>query len=92
MGKIKNITVFSTTTCAYCPMVKRWLQHKGYDYEEVILDHDSSRQQEMIQKSGQFGVPVIDINGEDSWNGLELALQENFAAPARHPVYADFCR
>lgn len=65
MGNIKNITVFSTTTCAYCPMVKKWLQHKGYDYEEVMLDHDSSRQQEMIQKSGQMAVPVTIIEKDD---------------------------
>lgn len=65
MRDIKNITVFSTTTCAYCPMVKEWLKQKGYEYEEVILDKDPTRTDEMIQKSGQMAVPVTVIAKDD---------------------------
>lgn len=62
---IKNITVFSTSTCAYCPMVKKWLGQKGFNYNEVMLDDDPSRQQEMIEKSGQMAVPVTIIEKDD---------------------------
>lgn len=65
MSDIKNITVFSTSTCAYCPMVKKWLNIKGYQYDEVNLDQDATRQQEMIQKSGQMAVPVTIIEKDD---------------------------
>ena len=62
---IKNITIYSTTTCAYCPMVKQWLKVKGYDYDEVMLDNTPDRINEMIQKSGQMAVPVTIIEKED---------------------------
>ena len=65
MTSIKNITVFSTSTCAYCPMVKQWLKQKGYNYNEVMLDRDPSRQQEMMQKSGQMAVPVTLVEKAD---------------------------
>ncbi len=68
---MKKITVFSTTTCAYCPMVKEWLKNKGLDYEEVILDKDPTRQQEVMQKSGSLSVPVTIIEQDD---GMEQVI------------------
>lgn len=66
MNNIKQITVYSTTTCAYCPMVKEWLKRKGLDYEEVMLDREGAgRIDEMIQKSGQMAVPVTLIERSD---------------------------
>ncbi len=72
MDSIKNITIYSTTTCAYCPMVKEWLKHKGLAYEEVMLDRDGrARTEEMIQKSGQMAVPVTVI---EKTNGLQSVV------------------
>lgn len=66
MNPVNNITIFSTTTCAYCPMVKEWLKHKGYAYDEVVLDQDgAARTEEMIQKSGQMAVPVTIVEKKD---------------------------
>ncbi len=66
MTDIKNITVFSTTTCAYCPMVKEWLRRKGLLYEEVMLDRGGeARMDEMINKSGQMNVPVTIVEKSD---------------------------
>jgi glutaredoxin 3 len=68
---MKKITVFSTTTCAYCPMVKEWLTKKGLEYEEVVLDKDPTRQQEVLQKSGTMSVPITIIEQE---NGMEQVV------------------
>jgi len=65
MANIKNITVFTTTTCAYCPMVKEWLKKKDLEFEEAVLDKDPTRQQEMIEKSGGMTVPVTLFTFED---------------------------
>lgn len=58
-----TVTVYSTPTCPYCVMAKEYLASKGVDY----VDHDVSRERakaiEMIRKSEQTGVPVLDING-----------------------------
>jgi len=68
---MKKITVLSTTTCAYCPMVKEWLTKKGFEYEEVVLDKDPTRQQEVLQKSGTMSVPVTIIEQD---NGMEQVV------------------
>ena len=68
---MKKITVFSTTTCAYCPMVKEWLTKKGLEYEEVVLDKDPTRQQEVLQKSGTMSVPITIIEQD---NGMEQVV------------------
>src|SRR4051812_7924372 len=49
---VKNITIFTTTTCAYCPMVKKYLGAKGFTYDEVNLDTNPERQQEALALSG----------------------------------------
>lgn len=68
---MKKITVFSTTTCAYCPMVKEWLKKKGLEYEEVVLDKDPSRQQEVMEKSGSMSVPITIVEQD---NGMEQVV------------------
>lgn len=59
-----KIIVYSTNTCPYCVMAKQWLKEKKVDFEEVNVGLDQERAREMIKKSGQMGVPVIDIDGE----------------------------
>ncbi len=59
MAKIK---VYSTPTCPYCRMVKDFLKEKGVDFEDIDVSVDSRAAEEMIQKSGQMGVPQIEIN------------------------------
>lgn len=78
----KKITVFTTNTCAYCVMVKKWLTHKGYDYEEVNLDQNPERQQEAYALSGALSVPVTLVTKAD--NTQEVVVGFNLAklAPA----------
>lgn len=59
----KKIKVYSTQTCPYCRMAKAFLSEKGAAFEEVDVAKDPEAAQEMIKKSGQMGVPVVDIEG-----------------------------
>lgn len=61
----KKITVFTTSTCAYCPMVKKYLDGKGIKYEVVNLDEQPEKQKEVYAKSGALTVPVTLIENED---------------------------
>lgn len=60
---MKNIKIYSTPTCAYCKLAKEYLKAKGIAYNEVNVAEDDAQLNEMIQKSGQTGVPVIDVDG-----------------------------
>lgn len=62
----KKITVFTTNTCAYCAMVKKWLDNKGVAYETVNLDENPDKQKEIFEKSGALTVPVTLVEKEDS--------------------------
>ena len=60
---IKKITIYSTPTCVYCKMTKEFLQKNNIPYEELNVAEDEKAREEMVQKSNQLGVPVIDIDG-----------------------------
>ena len=78
----KDITIFTTNTCAYCGMVKKWLSAIGHNYEEVNLDDDPARQQEAFELSGTLTVPVTVVTKED--DSREVVVGYNLAklAPA----------
>lgn len=79
---VKKITVFTTNTCAYCVMVKKYLQAKGHQYEEVNLDQNPERQAEALKLSGALTVPVTIITKQD--DSQEVIVGYNLArlAPA----------
>lgn len=58
-----SITVYSTNTCPWCIKAKDYLRSKGVEFKEVNVVLDRVGAMEMVRKSGQSGVPVIDING-----------------------------
>lgn len=60
----KKIIVYSTPTCHYCTMAKNYFTKMGVRYEDINVGVDRIAAQEMIKKSGQMGVPVIDIDGQ----------------------------
>ncbi len=70
------ITIYSTPTCPWCHKAKEYFDSKNIDYEDVDVSADSKRAQEMIAKSGQMGVPVIDINGKVIVGFNEVAIEE----------------
>jgi len=59
-----TIKIYTTPTCAFCKMAKEYFKSKELSYEEYDVSKDIPRQKEMIEKTGQFGVPVIDIDGK----------------------------
>ncbi len=61
----KKITVFTTNTCAYCVMVKKYLDGKGVSYSVVNLDEQPEKQAEVYAKSGALTVPVTLVESED---------------------------
>ncbi len=60
----KTVTIYSTPTCHFCQMTKDFLKEKGIGYTDFDVAHDLEKRQEMIQKSGQMGVPVIFVGDE----------------------------
>lgn len=57
------VTVYTTPTCPWCTRVKEYLREKNVSFTEKNVAADRAAAMEMVKKSGQMGVPVIDING-----------------------------
>ncbi len=60
----KKVTVYSTATCPYCIRAKQFLSENNIPFENFDVSTNQEKAEEMIQKSGQMGVPVLDIGGE----------------------------
>ncbi|MDD2656306.1 MAG: glutaredoxin domain-containing protein [Patescibacteria group bacterium] len=58
-----SVLVYSTTSCPYCNMAKDYFKANNVEYTDYNVGEDQAKGQEMVQKSGQMGVPVIDIDG-----------------------------
>jgi glutaredoxin 3 len=78
----KNITIFTTNTCAYCAMVKRFLDMKGQKYEVVNLDHNPERQAEALAASGALTVPITIVTKEDDSQQVIIGYNLSQLAPA----------
>lgn len=78
----KKITVFTTNTCAYCVMVKRFLDSKGVTYDVVNLDEQPEKQAEVLAKSGALTVPVTLIESEDQSEEVVIGFNLQRLAPA----------
>lgn len=59
-----KVKVYSTSTCPYCIMAKEFLKKNNIEFEAIDVGLDPVARQEMIDTSGQMGVPVINIDGE----------------------------
>jgi glutaredoxin 3 len=78
----KNITIFTTNTCTYCVMVKRFLDTKGLDYEVVNLDTNPERQKEAFELSGALTVPVTVVTKHDDSREVVIGYNLSKLAPA----------
>ena len=58
------VIVYSTPSCPYCTFAKDFLKENNINFEDVDVAKDRERAKEMIEKSGQMGVPVIEVNGD----------------------------
>ena len=71
-----TVKVYSTPTCPYCKLTKEFLKEKGIAFSDIDVAADPAAANDMVKKSGQMGVPVIDVNGSIivGWN--KTALEE----------------
>ncbi len=61
--KQPRVIVFSTPTCKFCNAAKRYFRQKGVRFRDVDVSRDPAAARDMQRRSGQMGVPVIDIGG-----------------------------
>ncbi len=59
-----RVIVFSTPSCTYCNAAKRYFREKGIKFRDVDVSRDQAAARDMQRRSGQMGVPVIDIGGK----------------------------
>jgi len=60
----KKVIVYSTPTCPFCTMAKKFLEDNNIEFEDFDVSADRTKIEEIIRKSGQMAVPVLDIDGE----------------------------
>jgi len=60
----KKIRIYSTPTCPYCIRAKQYLKDNNIAFEDIDVSSNEQAGEEMIEKSGQMGVPVLDIDGQ----------------------------
>lgn len=83
------IKVYSTQTCPWCHRLKEYLQSKGVQFEDIDVSDNEDAAQEMIERSGQMGVPVADMNGkiivgfDQAAIDAELAKMKTAKKPAK---------
>jgi glutaredoxin-like YruB-family protein len=58
------IKVYSTPTCPYCVTLKAFLKEHNVEFEDLDVSQDDKAREDMMKKSNQMGVPVVDIDGE----------------------------
>lgn len=71
-----QVKVYSTTTCPWCKRTKQFLDDNKVTYQSIDVATDKAARDEMVSKTGQLGVPVIDVDGELSVGFDEKWLKE----------------
>jgi len=59
-----QVKIYTTPTCAYCKIAKEYFKKSNIEYEEYNVAEDAEKRQDMFEKTGQMGVPVIEIDGQ----------------------------
>jgi glutaredoxin 3 len=59
-----SVTIYTTSTCGFCRVAKQYFASNHIPFTEVNVERDMRKAEEMIRKSGQMGVPVIEVNGK----------------------------
>jgi glutaredoxin len=78
----KDITIYTTNTCAYCAMVKKWLGAKGHDYQVINLDEHPEKQAEALELSGALTVPITVVTKQDDSKEVIVGFNLAKLAPA----------
>ncbi len=78
----KKVEIYSTPTCTYCNMAKEYFKKNGIEYTEYNVAADTDKRKEMVDKSGQLGVPVISIDGTITVGFDEAEVAQHLGIPA----------
>jgi len=70
MSKSTSVTIYSAPWCAFCRMAKQYLASKKVEYKEINVDEDQEGARAMVAKTGQAGIPVLEI-GEATIIGFD---------------------
>ena len=63
-NKFPRVVLFTTPSCSYCRMAKKYLREQGIKFKDVDVSRDRTAARDMLKRSGQQGVPVLDIGGK----------------------------
>jgi glutaredoxin 3 len=72
---MKQVTIYSTPSCHFCHAAKEYFDEKGVQYEDFNVLEDQAKREEMVDMTGQMGVPVIRI-GDDVVVGFDKPMIE----------------
>ena len=73
---MKKVEIYSTPVCKYCSLAKDFFKKNNIAYTEHNVATDQAKRAEMVEKSGQLGVPVIDVGGDIVVGFDEKVLKE----------------
>jgi glutaredoxin 3 len=58
------VSIYTTPSCTFCVKAKQWMKEQRIPFKEFDVSRDQRRADEMVRKSGQMGVPVLDVHGK----------------------------
>ena len=70
---MKKVEIYSTPTCHFCKAAKEFFKEKNIEYTDYNVAEDNEKRQEMMEKTGQMGVPVISIS-EEGKDGADIII------------------
>lgn len=73
---MKKVTIYTTPTCGFCKMAKEFFKKHNVEYSEFDVAADSAKAEEMVEKSGQMGVPVILIESEGEEDAMIVGFDQ----------------
>lgn len=62
--KYPRVILFTTPSCSYCKLAKNYLRQRGVPFKDIDVSRDAAAARDMVRRSGQQGVPVIDVGGK----------------------------
>jgi glutaredoxin-like YruB-family protein len=77
---MKEVTIYSTTTCHFCNLAKEYFKAHNIPYTEYNVGADAEKRAEMIELTGQMGVPVIRVGNQIAVGFQDTAFEEMYAA------------
>jgi glutaredoxin 3 len=76
-----NVVIYSASWCAFCHMAKQYLDKLKVPFKEIDVEHDHEAARNLVEKTGQAGIPVLEIGGETIIGfdrpKIDLALRAN---------------